>query len=256
MGGRKDVTIAELEEIMQPEPLSVETEKDQSEPSMVQDVPPEETTSVHQTETIYAPEPGEPAPATNPDLQIPPTPEKKPAKKWNFLYVAMGGMALLAFLVVVWIGYWAYVLNTDLTSTQQQLSALKADHEKLQADYDALKSTNDQLTTNLAQTKTDLEKANKDLETAQTDLSKAQKKNDELKAKTNKAVKLADILFTWNTAKENADLLEMNSMIQASDDEQLIKNWKNLANSTDTNWQENLNVFLDYLIAGIRLGLK
>ncbi|MFT3891877.1 MAG: hypothetical protein QM730_09615 [Anaerolineales bacterium] len=241
---------------MQPEPHSMEDEKKQSEPPLAQAAPPEETPSTLQTETISAPKPVESAPAAHVEVQTPTIPEKKPAKKWNFLYVAIGGLALLAFVVVAWIGYWAYVLNTDLTSTQQQLSALQADHEKLQADFDALKSTNDQLTADLAQTKTDLEKANKDLETTQADLSKAQKKNNDLKAKTDKAVELADILYAWNTAQEKADLLEINSMIDTSSDEQLRKSWKDLANSTDTNWEENLNTFLNYLIAGIRLSLK
>lgn len=229
---------------MQPDPLSAENEKNQPEPGVPQDITPTETPS------MSAAEPLEPAPVVKVEAQKQAVARKKPPK---WIYVVLGMLIVLIFATFAWVGYWAYMLSTDLASTQQQLTALQAEHEKLQTDYTALSNTNDKLTKDLTQSKADLEKANTDLATAQADLKKAQDKNQSLTAKTDKAGKLAEVLYAWSNVNEASDILEINSLVDASDNQDLMDKWAELTKSPS---DETFGAFLDYLVNGIRLTLK
>src|SRR5512141_396507 len=114
-----------MEEIMQPDLLSAEKEKNQPEPSVPQETTPTETPSMLTAELV------EPTPVVKVEAQKPPVVQKKPSK-WNKLYIVLGMLVLLIFAIFAWIGYWTYMLSTDLASAQQQLAALQAEHAKLQ----------------------------------------------------------------------------------------------------------------------------
>lgn len=237
----------QMEEIMQPNLLAAEEEKRQSESAAPVDTTPAETFSVPPTISL------EPASMLKVETQKAlPVAEKK-SSKWNVIYIALGVLTLLIFATFAWLGYWAYILSTDLATTQQQLTALQADHEKLQADYTALTNTTDLLTKDLANAKLDLEKANTDLTATRTDLNKSRSQNNKLNAQIDKADKLSEILYAWTSANEPSDVYEIDALVEGSNNQDLVNKWRELTNSPS---EETFGDFLDYLITGIRQSLK
>lgn len=68
------------------------------------------------------------------DVGKPPEAVPVAAKKRSKLIIAWIGLGLCAVLFLLafaWVGYWAYTLNTQLTATQQQYSALQTEYDKL-----------------------------------------------------------------------------------------------------------------------------
>lgn len=222
---------------MQPEPLPQPEEQKPEVPS-----------------TTEAPAPV-PAPMPTPVAAPAPAPvQVRKASKGFPIFTILGILLTLVLLVAtVGLGYWAYTLNTQLTDTQQQLTTLQGEHTKLKADFATLQGEKDKLSKDLDQTKADLDKANTELATAKSDLDKANTKITELTAKIEKVSKLAEVLFAWNTVDETSDILEIDKLVDDTNNSELAKRWKNMTNSfTD----QNYNDFIDYLISQIRIGLK
>src|SRR5688500_2340788 len=110
------------------------------------------------------------------DVVKPPESTPVVAKKRSKLivaWIALGLLAILFLLSFAWVGYWAYTLNTQLNTTQQQYEALQSEYDNLTSEHTALTLEHEKVNAELSQTKTDLEKANTDLTTAQDDLSKS-----------------------------------------------------------------------------------
>ena len=176
----------------------------------------------------------------------PAAPKKR--SKLNLAYLAMGVLALLLIAAFGWVGYWAYSLSTELTDNQQQLAGLQADYDRLQKDYTALKSESETQNAELAQTRTDLEKANADLATAQTELASSQDENKSLSNKIDQASKLADVLQTFTSIKDETDFIVLARQIKDAHHEGLSKAWSDAATFPS---EESFNKFLSYLILAI-----
>jgi septal ring factor EnvC (AmiA/AmiB activator) len=165
---------------------------------------------------------------------------------------------LVTFLVILCIGvaglgFWAYKLNTSLAATQRQLTTLQKEHVKLQSDYAKVKSDNEKLTADLNQSKADFEKTNGDLDTAQADLKKSQDQNKGFQDKIALTGKKAEILYAFSTVKNATDILAIDTLIKATNDQQLLTQWNSFFSSPST---DNSVKFLLYLIASIRDELK
>ena len=214
---------------MQPEPLPQ---------------PEENKPEVPSTNEVKPPAPA-PAPA--------PVQVKKTSKGFPIFTILGILLTLVLFVATVGLGYWGYTLNTKLTDTQAQLTALQGEQTKLKADYATLQGEKDKLSKDLDQTKADLDKANTDLTTAKGDLDKSNTKITELNAKIEKVSKLVEVLYAWNTVDETSDILEIDKLIDDTNNSELAQRWTNMTNSfTD----QNYNDVIDYLISQIRIGLK
>lgn len=69
-------------------------------------------------------------------VSAPIVPKKK--SKISLAAAALGVCVFLLLVTFAWVGYWAYRLSTELTTAQQQLTVLQAEHDQLQAEYAAL----------------------------------------------------------------------------------------------------------------------
>jgi uncharacterized phage infection (PIP) family protein YhgE len=229
-----DACITEMEETMQPDLLSAEKDENAPQETSSDALPVTENVQVESAPVV------EETPVT--PIQIP---EKKRSKV-RLASIVLGILVFLFFVAFAWVGYWTYQLNTQLTDTQQQLSALKAEHEKLQSDYQTLSSEKDQLNK-------DLEKSNADLATAQSDLSKSKQKSSDLTQKMDKASKLVDVLHAWLTSDEASDVFEINALIDKSGNQDLINEWSKLMKSPS---DEAFGNFVEYLATATRDSLK
>jgi uncharacterized protein HemX len=128
-----------------------------------------------------------PASEALPNVEAPGVPKKK--SKINLAGLALGVCVFLLLATLSWIGYWAYRLSTELTTTQQQFVALQAEHDQLKMEYATLTGERDKSNADLTQTRADLDKANADLATTKTALQEAQDENQTLSAKTEKTKK-------------------------------------------------------------------
>ena len=232
---------------MQPDLLSVQQEEEVPESLPPQDLTPSELLSAPE---IAQPEPisvGEAADA-KPAL----SPQKKRAKL-NIAVIALTFLVFLLFLAFGWVGYWAYTLNTELTTAQGQLAALQAEHGKLQTDYTALTSENEKLNADLTQSKTEGEKANTDLAAAQADLSKSKEKAEKLDAQIDTAGSLAEIFYVLTITDNETDLLKVDRLVTASKDKELIKRWDAFTGSPSP---DSMSAFLEYLATATRNSLR
>jgi septal ring factor EnvC (AmiA/AmiB activator) len=231
---------------MQPDLLSPEKEENQPGPLVPQELSPSEssTSETSQLETHPVEE------ATN----VAPSPAGKKHSKFHLAYLALGVLVFLLLAAFAWVGYWAYDLGTQLMNTQQQLAARQADYAKLQADYETinrtLKGENEKLNSELAQVKADLEKANTALVTAQSDLAKSQDQSKSLKTRIDKASKLAEILYSFDTIKDELGILQLDKLIRDSKNPQLLLEWNGISS------EEDFRNFLSYLIFATRDSLK
>jgi regulator of replication initiation timing len=171
--------------------------------------------------------------------------EKKRSRK-GLAGVALGVLVFLLVASIALVGYWAYQLSTELTTTQQELSTLQAEHQKLQEEYQTLSSEKDQLAK-------DLEKANTDLATTKSDLSTAQQKSSNLTSKINKASKLYGVVYLWVTSDDVSDVFDLNASIEESGDQNLINKWNALKAAPS---DDGFDAFLDYLLTATRDSLK
>ena len=178
-----------------------------------------------------------------------PSPKKK-RSKFKLVYLALGMLVVLLLAAIAWVGYWAYDLNTQLTTTQQQLAALQSGHAQLETDYESLKSENKKLNAELIQTKTDLEKANSALAAAQSDLGQSQGQNKSLNTKIGKASRLAKILYAFSSIQNEIDILRLDKLIRDSKDQAILSKWNSIKSEQD------FRNFLDYLILATRDSLK
>jgi hypothetical protein len=225
---------------MQPDLLSPEKEENQPEPlpteSSILKGPQLETHPVEETPNVN------------------PTSAVTKRSKFNLAYLALGVLVFLLAAAFAWVGYWAYDLSTQLMNTQQQLAARQADYAKLQTDYETLNSTrkgeNEKLNSELAQVKAGLEKANTDLAAAQSDLARAQDQSKSLKTKIDKASKLAEILYVFDTVNSEIDFLQLDKLIRDSKNQQLLAEWNSISS------EEDFRNFLSYLILATRDSLK
>lgn len=218
---------------MQPDLLSPEKEENQPEQPASQDAP--------------QPEPAPFEPGTK--LSSPDSVKKKS----RLPAIALGTCIVLLVGAIVWVGYWAYTLSTELAATQQQLTTLKTEHEKLQSDYTALTSEKEKLNADLTQSQKDLEKANADLAAAQTSLTKSQDQNKTLDAKIDKAAQLTEILYSWATMTGPTDIFKVDTLIKETKDQNLMKQWSTLMNSPS---EDGFGKFFVYLISSTRDNLK
>jgi septal ring factor EnvC (AmiA/AmiB activator) len=232
---------------MQPDLLSAQREEGLSESLPTQGLTPSESLS---TQTIAQPEPISGAQAV--DLK-PALPTEKKRSKLNIAAIVMAFLVLLLFLALGSVGFWAYILNTELTTTQAQLAVLQSEHGKLQTDYTTLTSENEKLKTDLTQSQTDLEKANTDLARTQADVSKSKEKSEKLNAQIDAAVNFTEILYILSTSNNDADILKIDRLVTESKDQELTKQWDAFTQSPSEN---AFVAFLDYLILAIRDSLK
>ena len=228
---------------MQPDLLSAQTQEQHSE-SLTPETSEFESISTTETSQIPVNE--------HPTLKASPAVEKKRVRI-NLAAVGLGIFVLLLLAALAGVMYWGFTLNTKLTSTQQQLSTLQSGYSRLQSDY--LKLVNDHQTQNtqLSQTKTDLEKAKTDLTAAQAELSKSNDQNKDLESKLDTAGKLTEVLYAWNTTDDPSDLFRIDTLINETENKQVISQWNTFAKSPS---DEALNTFMDYLITAIRNSVR
>jgi cell division protein FtsB len=180
-------------------------------------------------------------------------PTEKKRSRLNFAVIGFVLFLLVLFMAFGWVGYWAYTLNTELISTQQQLVALQAKHSQLQADYTTLTGEKDKLNVDLIQSTADLEKANSDLASTQADLSQSKQNGDKLQTKIKKASDLVEILFVTATLDEESDIFKIDRLITESNNQELIQQWDTFTgNPSDNAFGE----FIDYVILEARNSLK
>jgi septal ring factor EnvC (AmiA/AmiB activator) len=203
---------------MQPDLLSVQREEEQPDVVSPQERTQAESLSMTMSESALQ----EPYPAAETVKPIPsPTKEKNRSK----LNIAVIGLSLLLFLLLLsfgWVGYWAYTLNTELTTSQGQLTALQANYDKLQTDYTALMTEHEKLNAELTQSRADLEQTNTDLTAARGDLSESMQRGEKLDAQIDRAGKLAEVLFVWNTMDNPSDIFKLDTLINETSDKDLI----------------------------------
>ena len=232
---------------MQTDLLSVHQEDEQAEFVSPQDLTQSEPLSISDAAPIV------PTPAKETANPQPVLTTEKKRFKLNFAVIGLVLFAFILFLAFGWVGYWAYTLNTELMSTQQQLSALQAKQDQLQAEYTTLTGEKDKLNDDLIQTKTDLEKAKTDLASAQADLSQSKQNGDKLQTKIRKASDLVEILFVTATLDEESDIFKIDRLITESNNQELIQQWDTFTgNPSDNAFGE----FLDYVILEARNSLK
>jgi DNA repair exonuclease SbcCD ATPase subunit len=167
-------------------------------------------------------------------------------------------MILVVFLVIMLIaaaglGFWAYILSSILTTTQQQLTTLQGEHDKLQSDYVKLKSDNEKLTADINQSKADFEKTSGELTAAQADLKKSQEQNKGLQDRIDSASTMAKALYAFSTVKTSADFIAMDALIKATDDKQLLTQWNSFVAVPSTD--ASVKILL-YMISSIQDVLK
>lgn len=232
---------------MQPDLLSVEREEERLEALSPGEGP--------QSETQFMPEAAQLK--DNPIVEVP---ESKPAlptqkKRSGWIFAAIGLVLLVFFLFLGfgWVGYWAYTLNTELTTAQSELAALQAKHHKLQADYTTLTSESEKLNADLTQSKTDLEKATSGLATAQADLDRSKAQNNDLNTQINKAGKLAEILYVISISDNESGILKIDRLVNEAGNKELTKQWDAFTTSPS---EDGFTAFLDYLIFATRESLR
>jgi hypothetical protein len=236
-----------MEKTMQPDLIVPQEEGKHPEPLSPQDMTQSQLVSIQEGTQFE--------PLSSHKIAEPKTsliPEKKPSK-WNIPAIILGIFSFILLVVVSGLGYWGYTLNTKLTTTQQQLTALQEKHGKLQADYATLTSDHEKLNTDFTQSKADLEKANTDLTATQAELKKSQAQNKNLNAQIDKASKLTEVLYAWTTSTEPSDVFRIDSLIKEANDQQLITQWDNLTRSPSN---DAFGKFLNFLVAKIRISLK
>jgi hypothetical protein len=232
---------------MQPDLPSTQREDEQPEALSPQDLTPSEPLSTPEAAPL------EPTPVVEAVAPQPALPAEKKHSKLNFAAISLALLAFLLLLGFGWVGYWAYTLNTELTTTQGQLAALQADHAKLQAEYTTLKSENGKLNTDLTQSKTNLEKANTDLAATQADLKKSKDLNKEISAQIEEASGLTEILYVMMISEGETGILKMDRLITEAGNKELTKQWDNFTRSPS---EDTYGSFLQYLIFATRESLR
>jgi hypothetical protein len=232
---------------MQPDLLSAHQEDPPADSRSTEDVTPSESFAISE---VAKPAPTPVDEATN--SQTVPSAQKK-RSNLNFAVVGLTLLVFVLFVAFGWVGYWTYTLYTELTSTQQQLAALQAKHDKLQADYTALTGEKEELKADLLQSRTDLEKANSELTSAQADLSTSKQNGEKLQTKLEKAGDFIEILYVTATSDEQSDILKIDRLITESNNQELIQQWDTL---TEAPSEDAFSAFLDYLILAARDSLK
>ena len=141
----------------------------------------------------------EPSLSQEPQAMSPVTP--KPPKKFNYLAMILGIFLFFSCVVLAGLGIWSFRLNTNLKSTQAELTVLKGNFEsltteknQLTSDLNATTSELNATKTELENTKSDLENTKKDLSSAQSDLDRSKKEVSDLRANMDKAAKYVDVL--------------------------------------------------------------
>ena len=209
-----------------------------------------------QTNLLPAQQNEQTEPLSKQEVVLLPEPTPVAAKKRSRLIVAWIGLGLLVVLFLlsfVWVGYWAYTLNTQLTTTQQQYSALKTEYDKLKSEHATLTLEHEKVNAELSQTQTDLEKTNSDLTTAQDDLSKAKDQGEKFDAQIDAAGKLAEILYVMAISDSESDILKIDRLITEVNNQELTKQWNTFANSPS---EEAFGSFFEYLIFATRESLR
>jgi hypothetical protein len=210
----------------------------------------------NQSEMSPSPAMAQPEPPSTPEvaqLTPPPTVVKKKRSRLNWGILLFTLLILILVITSAGLGYWSYMLNSQLVETQQQLSTLQGEHDRLQLAFTTLSSANEKLTADLAQSQVDLEKAKTELVDAQKESKKWQTVIKDLDLKIDKASKLTEVLYAWSTVDEASDVLEINDLIKDSGDELLIKQWESLGMSPS---DETFGKFMNYLVRAIRTSLQ
>lgn len=232
---------------MQPDLLSAQEEEKQSEalsPQNTTHAEPISAAEVSQLESRVGEEP--------PTLKTSRVVEKK-RSKLNLVAIALGLLIVVLLAAFAWVGYWAYRLDSELTSTRQQLTSLQAEHAKLTSEYAALTSEQEKLNAELTQTTADLEKANTDLTAAQAELDKSKKQIKDLESKIDMAVQLTEVLYAWTMTDDASDIFKIDTLIKETGNQQLISQWNTFTKSPS---DDAFSVFMDYLITAIRNSVR
>lgn len=232
---------------MQTDLLSAQEEEKQSEalsPQNATHAEPISTAEVSQFETPVVEEP--------PTLKTSPVIEKK-RSKLNLVAIGVGFLIVVLFAAFAWVGYWAYTLDSELTSTQQRLTSLQAEHAKLTSEYAALTGKHEKLNAELTQTEADLGKANTDLTTAQAELDKSKKQIQDLESKIEMAGQLTEVLYAWTMTDDASDIFKIDTLIKETGNQQLISQWNTFTKSPS---DDAFSVFMDYLITAIRNSVR
>lgn len=172
-------------------------------------------------------------------------PTTRKHSSWKLAAIGLASLLFLLLLGLGGMGYWAYTLNTDLTSTRQQLTALQSSHDQLQAKYTTLDSENEKLNVEVGQFKTDLDKANSNLKNAQAKLDTSEAQNKSLNAQIDTAGDLAEILYVVATSEDDADILKIDRLVNAAGNRELTKHWETFAESPSG---DAFHTFFTYLV--------
>lgn len=180
-------------------------------------------------------------------------PTAKKHSRWKLAAIGLVSLLFVLLLGLGWMGYWAYTLNAELTSSRQQLAALRSSHDQLQAEYTTLDSENEKLNVELSQSKTDLDKANVDLKSAQARLDASEAQNRGLNARIDTASDLAEILYAVATSEDDADILKIDRLVNAAGNDELTRHWEAFAESPS---EDAFNTFFTFLLFATRESLS
>jgi septal ring factor EnvC (AmiA/AmiB activator) len=159
-------------------------------------------------------------------------------KRYNFSLAVIG----ILLVILLGVGFWAIRLNFTVGSTQEQLAALQSDHTKLE-------SENKQLVEDLKIANASLEQKTKELATAKADLKIAKDQNKTLRDKMDLASETAEILDAFFNVDKAIDFFALSTMVQATRDRELIKQWDAYRSSSSSESTFNL---LHYMVGSIR----
>lgn len=195
----------------------------------------------------------EPAPVSETATTQPAIPIQKKRSRLNVAAISLGMIVLLLLVAVGWVGYWAFTLNTELTTTRGQLAALQGNYDTLQTKYTALTGEQEKLNADLTQSRADLDQANADLTTARADLDKSKEQNKNLTTQVKEAGELAEVLYAMANWDSESDILKIDRLVTEAGNKELTKQWDTLTKSPS---EDAFASFFEYLIFATRESLR
>jgi cell division protein FtsB len=172
----------------------------------------------------------------------------QPKKPRNYLVLAivLGVFMTLFCLTAAGLGYWANMLKTDLTGTQQQLTDLQGNYESLQADNAKLQDNIEKLKGDITALQEELDTTKKELETTQADLKSSREYSDSLQTRIDAALVRMDVALGIFVDFKNEKGVERD--IRKTGDDKLLDLFQTfIGKQNNDNWFN----FLAYLFESI-----
>ena len=160
--------------------------------------------------------------------------EEKPRK-------SMGMTVTLAVLAVLLlgVGVWGFMLNSELTKTHDTNVSVQADYKKLSGERDAVSAELEIGKADFEKLTEELEKAKKDLAAAEADLDSTKKDTAQRRANIEKAIKYIDLGAAFFDDESKFTLEDLSKKVTAINDPELKKNFDAFfASFSDASWEK------------------